>query len=182
VVVRVPPLVARLVGRESRAEMDANYARLSAPYVAAHALLTGEVGREAFTPQAYRHSPTQELARRILIETVDAGDPNALTPIEVAIDRNDGARFTTHLAIVCGNPAKPLPRHERLEKVHRNCAAGLFPVPHGTVERLIARIDRLEDVADVAELVDLSAHEGATPAHDGPSGGGGASFHPAAAS
>jgi 2-methylcitrate dehydratase PrpD len=155
VAIRVPPLVARLVGRQSHAEMDANYARLSAPYVAAHALLTGEVGREAFTPQAYCHSPTQELARRILIEAVDAGDPNALTPIEVAIDRNDGARLTTRLAIVCGNPAKPLPRHERLEKVHRNCAAGLFPVPHGTVERLIARIDRLEDVADVGELVDL---------------------------
>jgi aconitate decarboxylase len=155
VAVRVPPLVARLVGRESHAEMDANYARLSAPYVAAHALLTGEVGREAFTPRAYRHSPTQELARRILIEAVDAGDPNALTPIEVAIDRNDGARLTTGLAIVCGNPAKPLPRHERLEKVHRNCAAGLLPVPHASVERLIARIDRLEDVTDVAELVDL---------------------------
>ena len=155
VAVRVPPLVARLVGRESHAEMDANYARLSAPYVAAHALLTGEVGREAFTPQAYRHSPTQELARRILIEAVDAGDPNALTPIEVAIHRHDGARFTTRLAIVCGNPAKPLGRPERLDKVHRNCAAGCFPVPRGSVERLIARIDRLEEVADVAELVDL---------------------------
>ena len=155
VAVRVPPLVARLVGRESHAEMNANYARLSAPYVAAHALLTGEVGREAFTPQAYRHSPTQELARRILIEAVDAGDPNALTPIEVAIHRHDGARFTTRLAIVCGNPAKPLGRPERLDKVHRNCAAGFFPVPRDSVERLIARIDRLEEVADVAELVDL---------------------------
>jgi len=152
---RVPPLVARLVGRESHAEMDATYARLSAPYVAAHALISGEVGRGAFTPQAYRHARTQELARRIRVEAVDAGDPNALTPIEVAIDRNDGARFTTRLEIVCGNPAKPLGRDDRLEKVYRNCAAGLRPVPHGTVERLIARIDHLEDVADVGELVDL---------------------------
>jgi aconitate decarboxylase len=155
VTVRVPPLVARLVGRESRAEMDANYARLSAAYVAAHALRTGEVGREAFTPQAYCHARTQELARRIFIEVVDAGDPNALTPIELAIDRNDGARFTARVEIVCGNPAKPLDRHARLDKVHRNCAAGLRPVAHATVERLIVRIDRLEDVADVAELVDL---------------------------
>lgn len=154
---RVPPLTLRLVGRPSRAEMDANYARLCAPYVAASALLMGRLGREAFAPQAYRHPPTQDLARRILIEALDASDPNALTPIEVAIDVFSGARYTARLDAVYGNPAKALSRADLLEKFRGNCEAAFRPLPPGAAERLVGRIADLEKVADIGELLDLLA-------------------------
>jgi aconitate decarboxylase len=152
---RVPPLVHRLVGRPSAEQMDANYARLSASYIAAFALLTGHVGRDAFTQQAFRSAKVQDLARRILIEVLDAGDPNALTPIEVEISLSSGARYATRLEVVYGNPAKPLSRADHLEKFCRNCEAALRPVPRGAAERLIARIDHLEEVADIRELLEL---------------------------
>ena len=85
VTARVPPLVHHLVGRPPHEQMSINYARLCAPYLAARALLKGGVGFEDFTPQAYRDAQTQGLARRIAIEVRDAGDPNALTPVEVEI-------------------------------------------------------------------------------------------------
>ena len=74
--------------------MSINYARLCARYLAARALLRGGIGFEDFTPQAYCDAQTQGLARRIAIEVRDAGDPNALTPIEVEIGLQDGARHT----------------------------------------------------------------------------------------
>jgi 2-methylcitrate dehydratase PrpD len=150
--VRVPPLVQRLVGRPSRVQMDANYARLSAAYLAARALLTGGVEHEAFTPQAYRHTPTQELAKRVVIDVLDAG-ANALTPVEVAIDLRSGTRYATRLDVVYGNPAKPIGVAERLVKFRRNCAAALRPPSPEATERRIAQLARLEELEDVAALL-----------------------------
>jgi len=155
VTARVPPLVQHLVGRPPREDMGINYARLCARYLAARALLGGDIGFEDFTPEAYRDAVTQALARRIAIEVRDAGDPNALTPIEVEIVLRDGARHTTRLDVVLGNPAKPLSRDAHLAKLRRNCQAGARPLPHDVVERLIERVDRLETLGDVAELADL---------------------------
>ena len=152
VTARVPPLVHHLVGRPPREQMSINYARLCAPYLAARALLRGSIGFEDFTPQAYGDAQTQGLAQRIAIEVHDAGNPNALTPIEVEIGLRDGTRHAVRLDVVLGNPAKPLSRDDHLEKFRRNCKAAARPLRHEMVERLIERIDRLEDVADVAEL------------------------------
>ena len=151
----VPPLVHHLVGRPLREEMQTNYARLCAAYVAACALCSGTVRLEHFTPEAYRYTATQALARRVVIEVRDAGNPNALTPVEVEIALRDGTRYATRIEIVYGNPKKPLSRADHLEKFRRNCAAAARPLPRENVERLIERVDRLEDVAEVTELVDL---------------------------
>ena len=136
--------------------MSINYARLCAPYLAARALLRGSIGFEDFTPQAYGDAQAPGLAQRIAIEVRDAGNPNALTPVEVEIALRDGTRHAVRLDVVLGNPAKPLSRDDHLEKFRRNCKTAARPLQHEMVERLIERIDRLEDVADVAELADQS--------------------------
>ncbi|HML12536.1 MAG TPA: hypothetical protein VK456_04480, partial [Xanthobacteraceae bacterium] len=155
VTAHVPPLVHQLVGRPPQEKMQANYARLCAPYVAACALRRGGVTLDDFTPTAYRDPPTQALARRVSIEVRDAGNPNALTPVEVEIALRDGSRYARRIETVYGNPAKPLSRADQLAKFKRNCAAAARPVPPERVERLVACIDRLEAVADVSELMDL---------------------------
>src|SRR5262249_55219260 len=97
----------------------------------------------------------QDLARRIAIEVRDAGNPNALTPVEVEICLRDGTRHAMLIETVYGNPAKPLSRDDHLAKFRNNCAAAARPLPPGNAERLIALIDRLEQVDNVPELVDL---------------------------
>jgi aconitate decarboxylase len=151
----VPPLVRHLVGRPAREQMHANYARLCAPYVAACALRKDGVRLEDFAPEAYRDGPTQDVARRVSIEVQDAGNPNALTPVEVEIALRDGSRHATRVETVYGNPNKPLSRADHLAKFRSNCAAAAQPLLPASAERLIERIDRLEEVADVTELVDL---------------------------
>jgi aconitate decarboxylase len=155
VTAHVPPLVRHLVGRPPREEMQPNYARLCASYVAACALRRGEVRLDDFTPEAYRDAQTQDLARRIAIEVRDAGNPNAMTPVEVEILLRDGSRHAAGLETVYGNPAKPLSRPDQLAKFRNNCAAAARALPTNNVEQLIARVDRLEEISDVTELVDL---------------------------
>src|SRR5262249_49495233 len=142
VTAHVPPLVRHLVGRPPREEMQPNYARLCAPYVAACVLRRGGLKLDDFTPEAYRDGETQDLARRVAIEVRDLGNPNALTPVEVETLLRDGSRHSTRLDTVYGNPAKPLSRADHLAKFKRNCAAAARPLPPANVERLIERIDR----------------------------------------
>jgi 2-methylcitrate dehydratase PrpD len=133
--------------------MQLSYARLCAPYLAARALLAGNVAAEAFTPKACSDPLALGLARRILIEAKDAGDPNQLTPIEVEIRLHDGSQHVTRLEVVYGNPAKPLTRAALVEKFHTNCEAAARPLAPAKRERLIEGVEHLEDVRDVARLM-----------------------------
>jgi aconitate decarboxylase len=154
---RVPPLVFQLVGRPAMQEMSSNYARLCAPYVAACALIRGEVGLADFRSVALRDPHTQDLASRIAIEKMEAIDANALTPIEFEIYLRDGSRHIKKIDKMYGNPAKPLSRSDHLAKFYKNCAAAAEPLAPAAAERLVGRIDQLERVGNVAELVDLLA-------------------------
>jgi 2-methylcitrate dehydratase PrpD len=154
---RVPPLVYHLVGRPATQEMSSNYARLCAPYVAACALSRGTAGLADFQSMALHDPHTLDLARRIAIEKMEAIDPNALTPIEVEVCLRDGTRHASKIDKVYGNPAKPLSRADHLAKFYNNCAAAAEPLASGAADRLVADIDRLEHVRDVAELVGLLA-------------------------
>lgn len=150
----VPPLIHHLVGRPPKPEMEINYARLCAAYVAACALQRGTIGIEDFRPEAYRDPTTQELARRVSIHVRDVGNPNALTPVEVEIALNSGAQHRTTIGVVYGNPAKPMTREAHLAKFRRNAAAARRPLPAAKAERVIELIDSLESVPDVTALVD----------------------------
>ncbi|MGE0698378.1 MAG: MmgE/PrpD family protein [Hyphomicrobiaceae bacterium] len=153
----VPPLIDHLVGRPWRPDMDINYARLCARFTAARILLTGTLGLDDFTPETYTEPATADLAPRIDMKVRDAGDPNALTPIEVELVTTSGVTHRAALDVVLGNPAKPLSREAHLAKFRANAAAALVPPAPQVIERLIETVDRLEDVADVRLLADLVA-------------------------
>jgi hypothetical protein len=48
-----------------------------------------------------------------------------------------------------------MPRDAHLAKFRRNWGSGALPLPAAAGDALIARIDALESLADVTELVDL---------------------------
>jgi aconitate decarboxylase len=89
--------------------------------------------------------------------STNVGTPRIATPVEVVIELRDDARHAIRLDVVYGNPAKPLSRDDHVAKFRRNCEAAVCPLQPDKTERLIERFDRLEDVADVVELVDFAA-------------------------
>ena len=157
---RVPPLTHRLVGRPIKDEMAVNYARLSAPYVMAVALLRGTVGVDDFRPEAIRDPDRLALGRRIEVIADDNPDDNALTPVSVEVALRDGVKHDITLDVVYGNPAKPMTRAAHLDKFRINCRAGATPLADDAVERMIALVDDLEAADDVARLVDLAVAQG----------------------
>ncbi len=152
---RVPPLVHHLVGRPVRDDMDANYARLCTPYVAARALLNDFVGVEDFGAEARSDAASLALAQRIELVVAPNPDANALTPVAVEVALQGAARQAIELDTVFGNPAKPLSRQDHLAKFRRNAAAAAMPLAEGAAEKLIEWVDDLEQIGEISDLVDL---------------------------
>ncbi len=151
----VPPLTAQLVGRPIADVMEANYARLSAPFVLASALIDNEVTIASFRPDALRDERRLALGRRIVVEIDDNPDKNALTPVTVSIVLKSGEARNTTMDVVYGNPQKPMTRDAHLEKFRRNWSIAARPLSAEHAEELIARVDDLESVTDGRALVDL---------------------------
>lgn len=104
----VPPLTRRLVGRPATADMAVAYARLCLPYVGAVCLRRGTVGLGDFTPAALADPETLALAARLSVQADANPDPNALAPVRVELDLDDGGTVRCDVAAMLGSPANPL--------------------------------------------------------------------------
>jgi 2-methylcitrate dehydratase PrpD len=152
--VYVPPLVHHLVSRPPKVNMQINYARLCAPYVAACALLRGTVGPVDFHDAAYADAMTQDLAKCVAIEVRNSDDPNALSPIEIDVALRSGAHHTARIDAIYGNPSKPMPRKAYVAKFMGNATAAARPLRPDQAEQLVQLVDGLEEIGDVTRLVD----------------------------
>jgi len=152
---RIPPLTHHLIGRPVTDDMAVNYARLCGSYVSACALLRGQLQIDDFS-DARRHDPdTLALARRIAVVVDGNPDPNALTPVSIAVRLKDGRVFNRTIDTVYGNPAKPMSRAAHLEKFRRNFVSSRHPLPADNAERLIDMLDGIEQIDDVRRIGDL---------------------------
>ena len=150
----VPPLTHRLVGRPVKPDMAPNYARLCAQYVAARALQNGTLNLDDFKTGALNDATSLALASQIEVRADENPDPNALTPIRVAIDLRDGTAFETSLEDVYGNPRKPMPRAAQVEKFKHNWANARCALRTEDADKIIALVDQLDALDDVRELLD----------------------------
>ena len=157
IVASVPGLVNQLVGRPPRPDMDTNYARLCARYVAARALIHGTVGFEDFNPQAYQDAVSQDLARRIAVQVSDEANPHLLVPISVEMRLKDGSTHRLKLDEVYGAPGRPMTRESQLAKFRANAEAAAKPLAPERVEALIETLSGLRNVEDVARIASMLA-------------------------
>ena len=148
-------LIVRLVGRPARPGMDSATARLCMGYTVATAILHGQVGIQDFDPDALADPRRLELAARI--EVLDDGnpDPNAMCPQRVELHLRDGRCLALDMPEFPGSPALPLDEAAQDAKFRACCASAQPPVPPDRAEALIRRLRRLEDAAELREIVAL---------------------------
>jgi len=153
VVVRAPPLIARLCGRPAIADPDPAYARLCMGFVIAKTLLEGALDPTHFRGPALRDPTTFALARRVVTESDGTADPNALAPQEVTITLTDGRTLVWQAATMLAHPSRPLSREAHLAKFRR--CWSLAAIPLGAPEALIEMVEDLEQLDDMRRLAAL---------------------------
>jgi 2-methylcitrate dehydratase PrpD len=119
-------------------------------------LSRGFIGIDDFTIEAVREPARVALARKVVISVNDNPDPNALSPVDVDIHMADGTVHSKMIETVYGNPAKPMTKDAHLMKFRRNWAAAACGLKDVDAEVMINRVDTLETVPDIRELIDLA--------------------------
>jgi aconitate decarboxylase len=149
-----PPLIKRLCGRPDIASPDANYARLCMAFIGAKVLLHGKIDLAHYRGAALTDPATHELAGRIVMQADGTSDPNAMAPQQVVITLKDATVLRWHCAVMLANPARRLGREQHLAKFRRCLDFAKEPLRPGAGYTMIDRVDRLERLADVRELVE----------------------------
>lgn len=107
---RVPPLVARLVGRPATADMTPAYARLCLPLLVALMLTDGRIDPRRFVPETLGDPDLRALAERVTIITDDNPNPNALSPQNLTVVLHGGnVTVDVNIPHILGSPDEPLP-------------------------------------------------------------------------
>lgn len=152
-----PPLIRRLCGRPAVPDPSPSYARLCMGFVIAKLLQHGALDPVQFRGAALADPETFEIAQRVVTEDDGAENPNALAPQRVEVTLADGRALTWTCSTMLAHPARPLSRAQHLAKFRRCWELADTPLGAARAERLIATVDRLEDVTDMREVAALLA-------------------------
>ncbi len=152
VVVTAPPLIHRLVNRPAIPAPSPNYARLCLPFIAAKALLHGDVRIADCRGAALVDPATHALAARVRMEPDGSTDPNALAPQAVTVRLADGRVLRRDIPVMLAGPGRPLSREAQLAKFRGCLGHAAAPPADGAAERLIALVEGLEAVAGLRAL------------------------------
>jgi 2-methylcitrate dehydratase PrpD len=156
--IAAPPLIVRLVGRALLPAAGASYARLCMAYAVAKVLQKGSLDLADFRGDALADPATHALAAKV--ETRDDGnpDPNALAPQAVTVHLTDGAALSWRCETMLANPARPLTDEQHLAKFRRCLDFSATPLASNAAVRLIAAVERLEELDDVRVLATMAAN------------------------
>jgi 2-methylcitrate dehydratase PrpD len=150
---RAPLLIHELVGRPLQPEMQVNYARLCWPYVGALALATGQVDVADFRPERLTDARLHRLGQRIEVVIDERLAPHALSPQTVSARLRDGREVAVEVPHTLGSPERPLSRAQHLAKFRRCLSVAAKPLLADAADRMIAMVDRLEDLPNTNDLI-----------------------------
>jgi 2-methylcitrate dehydratase PrpD len=124
-------------------------ALLSAPYVTGIILHDRRCWLDQFEPGRYQDAAVDRFTRERVKMISDPSLQGTAATVEVRM--RDGTVHRDRRDCAKGDPDDPLTRSEIQQKLRTAAEAKL---PTAQVDRIIAQVDRLEDLADVRELTD----------------------------
>jgi aconitate decarboxylase len=153
ITVEATPLINRLVGRPVKNDMTASYAKLCNGYIAATALLTGNITVEDFELEKLRDPERLALAKKVVTRLNDCANPNALAPVCVSVTLKCGIVHSIDLPHILGNPLKPLNRKAQLIKFEAACKSAIVSFCDDQITELTNLIDEIDGIEDIGELI-----------------------------
>jgi 2-methylcitrate dehydratase PrpD len=136
-------------------------AKFSMQYVVAAALADGSLSIGSFTDDAVRRRPVRDLMRRVR----PVADPDRPTGgphdyVEVEVRLVDGRTDLERVWFPRGDPRGGLPlTDEEMHAKFRDCASAVLPEQRSA--QVIETVAALEELDDVATLLDLLSLDGA---------------------
>lgn len=143
---------------EDKVDVDSYYktCQFNLPYIAACAIIDGEVTEGQFTKERIADPKVHELAKKVKVipdEDLDAIYPEDCRPTLVEIKTRNGESYTKRVSYPKGDPRNPLTDEELFEKFLRWAGPSLTEERAYEIEDAIFELDRLDDVSEFTELL-----------------------------
>jgi len=126
-------------------------AQFSVQYSVAAALLQRRLGVAQIQADAARDPAAIALARKVEV-VIDDARAGQLAPAEVEIHTQSKGWLKRRIAALPGSPESPLSEAELQDKVRECMSLGSRPLSASAIDRLSARIARIEALPDMAAL------------------------------
>ena len=151
-VVRISPFMARLVGAAFAPGGNPQVAaQFSVQYSIASALLRRRFSVDDIQPAAVADPAVVALAQRIRVD-IDPAQQGKFAPATLTVRTHTGAELSATATRIPGTPARPMSDGELREKATACFRVGARPMTAAGAERLIARIERVEEIGDMKDL------------------------------
>ncbi|HYC46389.1 MAG TPA: MmgE/PrpD family protein [Burkholderiales bacterium] len=143
--------------RRPKLSIDGKY---SIPFTTAVMMVKGNVTLRDYTDEGLRDPRVLAMADRVSYrenadDALPVGGNSTLSRPTVEVRLKDGRSFSRRAAGVPGDPQHPVTR-DMIEAKFRDCVAfSAQPLDPANIERAIALVHDLENVADVAEIMQL---------------------------
>lgn len=132
-------------------------AQFSIPYTVACALIRGDVFLQDFETEAISDPEIAALAKRIHVET----DPNLsakdILQSNMTVTCKDGTHVSERVPVPLGNPGNPMETDQCRQKFNKCLAYSGYPLSDTAREDLFAKIDRLDSLTDINEIIRIMA-------------------------
>ena len=95
------------------------------------------------------------MAKKVKVELDETIEKNALVPQKLVLRTTDGKVYTKEVAIMKGDPGKPLTFEEFCKKFSDCAAFAVKPMTSRRIDEVIETIRDLEKIDNVAQLINV---------------------------
>lgn len=130
--------------------------QFSIPWAVAAVFARGGAGIGDFTEEAIHSPDILEVSGKIKVIKDDSlGGAKGMAPAKIGVTINNGQTYTEQSDITPDGAPTTLP-FKAYERKFRDCASySIKPLSDGNINRVVKLIERLEQVADIKEVIEL---------------------------
>ncbi|MBN2437890.1 MAG: MmgE/PrpD family protein [Deltaproteobacteria bacterium] len=139
-------------GERKRTPQSVPEAQFSYYYTVASALVKGRVFIDNFTEEAIRDEDVLSMAKKIelCIDSDRDGTKEALCPVDISIETENGCRYSLNVATVKGHPDNPMSFDDVIKKLWECTAFSARPLAKGKIHQMIQSVRYMEEIDDVS--------------------------------
>jgi len=154
--ITVPPYIYKLVGHPFKVGRNPKVnAQFSIRYCVANALVRGSSQLAHFEVEAINDPAVLELAGKVEAFPDPAMDARGHTAVDMRVLTKDPREFLRKTDVAPGFPESPLSKAEHLQRFRDCIGFASKPPAADKVAAIIDSVGRLEEVADVRDLIPL---------------------------
>ena len=145
---------------KGRGPRNAIASQFSLPWGVANAILYRKVGIDSFTEEALQDTKLIDMAHKVVCEVVAefctvhiTGD--IVEPAIIEIEMQRGEVYSKRVDVPYGNPKNPMSFDDLVDKFRECCTHAVKPISRENQDKVVTMVERLEDVTDVSQIVNL---------------------------